>query len=68
MRVKITVLNKVFVGEFDGYDFFTDIPIDNMSEFNDICDFNDSPFYSTEFFYILEKYGFVTISKYQYEI
>jgi hypothetical protein len=68
MRVKIRFLNKEFVGELDGEKFFTDIPIDEMSEFNDICDFNDSPFYSTEFFYILEKYGFVTISKYQYEI
>jgi hypothetical protein len=68
MIVKIRFLNKEFVGELDGENFFTDTPIDEMSEFNDICDFNDSPFYATDFFYILEKYGFVTISKYQYEI
>jgi len=68
MIVKIRFLNKEFVGEFDGYKIFTEVPIDNMSVFNDICDFNDSPFYSTDFLYILEKYEFVTISKYEYEI
>jgi hypothetical protein len=68
MIVKIRFLNKEFVGEFDGYDIFTKVPIDNLSEFIDECDLNESPFYSTDFLHILEKYGFVTISKYEYAI
>jgi hypothetical protein len=68
MEVKIRFLNKQFVGEFDGYNIFTDTPIDNTSIFNDISDFNDSPFYATDFLEIIEKYEFVTILKYEHKI
>jgi hypothetical protein len=68
MEVKIRFLNKEFVGEFDGYNIYTDKPIDSTSEFIDISDFNDSPFYATDFLEIIEKYEFVTILKYEHKI